>query len=197
MMLPIILEITMSLNMENKRRIDGFLTALIEVSENDAADIVVLRNNPEVNRFLSSQTTITIAQQEAWIAQNKVKEDNIYFKIFDTKNANFRGTIALYSIEKGKAEFGRFIATNAIAAIEAEYLLLKYGFEILGLKEIYCCTVKENKKVWQQHLKFGFTTIGEDYDERIEAERVIQSLQNTDFQVFDYEKILSTIKKFL
>lgn len=185
----------MNLKMEN-RQINGILTALIEIAEQDAADIINLRNNPEINRFLSSQNTTTLEQQIAWIKQNRIKEDNIYFKIIDLKTNTFKGTISLYDIKDGKAEFGRFIATHPIAAIEAEYLLLKFAFEHFGLNEVYCCTVKDNTKVWNQHTKFGFHIIGEDFDERIQSTRVIQNLQNNDYQSFDYENILKTIKRF-
>jgi RimJ/RimL family protein N-acetyltransferase len=195
MMPQIILEILTSLKMEN-RYINGILTAIVEITEQDAADIIQLRNNPEINRFLSSQTTTTLEQQMAWIKQNRAKKDNIYFKIIDLKTKAFKGTISLYSIENDKAEFGRFIATNPIAAIESEFLLLKYGFEHLGLNEIYCCTVKENTKVWNQHTKFGFKIVGEDFDSRIQQTRVIQSLQKSDYQTFDYDNLLKTIKRF-
>ena len=99
-------------------------------------------------------------------------------------------------MENHGAEFGRFIATNPIAAIEAELLLLRYGFEHWSLTKIYCCTVKANTKVWQQHTKFGFRIIGEDFDERIEAERVLQEIRLEDYQLFDYSKIITTLKRF-
>jgi RimJ/RimL family protein N-acetyltransferase len=191
----IIYEILMSLGMEN-RKIVGLTTSLIEIDENDAAAIVLLRNNPTINQFLSSQKEVSEQEQTAWILQNRAKNDNVYFKIVDKKTDLFKGTIALYSIENGAAEFGRFIATNPISAIESELLLLEFGFEHLFLGKIYCCTVKENAKVWQQHTKFGFQIVGEDFDERISQIRVLQEIQNADYQSFDYSKIKETLKRF-
>jgi RimJ/RimL family protein N-acetyltransferase len=185
----------MNLNMGN-RKIEGLTTSLIEINEGDAAAIIELRNNPSINQFLSSQVSVSEEQQIAWIKQNKEKEDNIYFKIVDNKTNDFKGTISLYSLENHGAEFGRFIATNPIAAIEAELLLLRYGFEHWGLTKIYCCTVKANTKVWQQHTKFGFRIIGEDFDVRIQAKRVLQEIGLEDYQLFDYSKIITTLKRF-
>lgn len=179
------------------RKIEGLTTTLIEINEGDAKAIIELRNNPTINQFLSSQAIVSEQQQIAWITQNREKEDNIYFKIIDNKNNNFKGTISLYSLENGGAEFGRFIATNSVAAIEGELLLLRYGFEHWGLKRIYCCTVETNTKVWQQHTKFGFQIVGEDFDERIQAARVLQEIQLVDYQNFDYSKIITTLKRFV
>ncbi|MCS7210752.1 MAG: GNAT family N-acetyltransferase, partial [Chloroherpetonaceae bacterium] len=102
------------------RCIEGLKTNLVEVTEMDAEDIARLRSNPEINRFLSSQKPISVEEQVEWIRQNRKRGDNFYFKITDKQGA-FKGTISLYNIKNHEAEFGRFIATNPINAVEAEF----------------------------------------------------------------------------
>ena len=78
---------------------------------------------------------------------------------------------SLYTISGTAAgEFGRYIATNPVNAIEAEYLLLKICFEQLGLNAVYCQTNFENKAVWGQHLKLGFKEKG---TKDVTVERVV------------------------
>lgn len=182
--------------MEKPAQIEGIKMKLVTISEPDAQDMVDLRNNPAYNKFLSNANqVITPDHQLNWMRNVMDRQDCIDFKVV-TKNGNtFCGTIALYDIEDGQAEFGRYMATNAVAAIESEYLILKFGFETLGLDRIYCNTVKDNTKVWQQHTKYGFRKTGEDFDSRINMERVCQEITQEEFRQFDYSSLLSIVER--
>ena len=177
----------------------GIKTILTELSEEDAVNVVNLRNDPAHNKFLF-QTPITVDDQVNWIKKNRDAEDAKNFKITNLDN-EFKGTISIYNIRDGKGEFGRYIATNPVNAIEAEYLLLKLCFEQLGMKAVYCQTNAENKAVWSQHLKLGFkekerkdVTVGSMGDIKVQA--VIQEITAEEFRNFDYGKIIKLIKFF-
>ena len=177
----------------------GIKTILTELSEEDAENVVNLRNDPAHNKFLF-QTPITVNDQVNWIRKNRDAEDAKNFKITNLDN-EFKGTISIYNIREGKGEFGRYIATNPVNAIEAEYLLLKVCFEQLGMKAVYCQTNAENKAVWSQHLKLGFkekerkdVTVGSTGDIKVQA--VIQEITAGEFRNFDYGKIIKLIKFF-
>jgi len=177
----------------------GIKTILRELSEEDAEDVVKLRNDPANNKFLF-QKPITVDDQVSWIRKNKKTEDAKNFKITNLDN-EFKGTISIYNIGNKQGEFGRYIATNPVNAIEAEYLLLKVCFEQLGLNAVYCQTNFENKAVWSQHLKLGFkekgkkdVTVGTSGDITVQA--VVQEITAEEFRNFNYDKIIKLIKFF-
>jgi|SRR5450432_1271501 RimJ/RimL family protein N-acetyltransferase len=179
--------------------IRGIKTILEEITEADAADIAKLRNDPANNKFLF-QNEISIVDQVSWINKNRNRTDVKNFKVTNTGN-EFKGTISIYNILDKKGEFGRYIVTNPINAIEAEYLLLKICFEMLGLNTVYCQTNYENKAVWGQHVKLGFretatkeVSVGSHANILVKA--VIQEITAEEFRTFNYDKVLKLIKYF-
>ena len=179
--------------------IKGIKTVLSEISEGDAEDIIALRNDPAHNKYLY-QKPITLEGQKEWIRKNKNAANAKNFKITNM-NGDFKGTISIYNIEDGKGEFGRYIVTNPVHAIEAEYLLLKVCFEELGMKSVFCQTNLENKAVWGQHVKLGFceterkeVMVGSNGDVAVTA--VVQVITDEEFRNFDYGKIIKLIQFF-
>jgi RimJ/RimL family protein N-acetyltransferase len=180
---------------ENILTISGVKTVLKAVEFLDANAICELRNNEANNKFLSSQRRINVKQQEYWLKVYYSQKDGEYFMIrnLDSKTV---GTISLYNVVEDSAEFGRYICNNPINAIESEYLLLKYGFESLNLSRIYCKTVMANSKVWNQHIKFGFNSCGEELDSRINQRVIIQEISKKEFKAFDYSWIHKLLIRF-
>lgn len=179
-------------------KVKGVCTQLEEVSLNYIADIVHLRNDSKYNKYLF-QSELTVENQLKWIENNKRKGDNFNFVILD-KNDSFKGTISIYDIQNNRGEFGRFIATNSINAVEAEYLLLKFSFENLKLESVFCQTNIDNSSVWQMHSKLGFSTlknietfVGDNHQTKVEA--VLQEISIDQFQNFDYQPIFNLINK--
>lgn len=181
--------------------LEGINTSLVSISETDASDFVNLRNNPAYNKFLSNRNQeIKVEDQISWM---KNLTNNFDFKIVQKRDASFSGSIALYDILKlpdseiYQAEFGRYIATNALSAVESELLILNFGFDVLNLDRIYCNTVKKNEKVWRQHTKLGFKIIGEDFDPRINEVRVMQDISKEEYLKYDYTKVKDLINRFV
>lgn len=180
--------------------LEGNKIKLVTMTVNDAQNFVTLRNNPNYNQFLSNRNQlITLESHLNWMKNLKNQFD---FKIILKDDSSFAGGIALYDIEKllesgiYQAEFGRYIATDSISAVESELMILKFGFDVLNLNRIYCNTVKKNEKVWKQHLKFGFKFIGEDFDHRINETRVMQEINYEEFKKFNYSSIEKILSKF-
>jgi RimJ/RimL family protein N-acetyltransferase len=179
--------------------IAGIKTILTELAEKDAPDVIKLRNDPANNRFLF-QKPITVDQQIDWIKKNKGSETAKNFKVTDMAG-EFKGTISVYNIEEGRGEFGRYIVTNPVHAIEAEYLLLKVCFEQLGMKAVYCQTNLLNKSVWGQHTKLGFRHLGNKEvivgtTGEVSVTAVVQEITDEEYRKFNYEKIIKLIKMF-
>ncbi len=173
----------------------GNKTLLFRVKEEDANDIIKLRNNPLISKYLSGDKEITLEDQINWIRNNNTILNDYYWKICNTNN-EFCGTISLYNNNDGKAEFGRYICNHPIQAVEAELLVIRFAFQVCSLDEIFCRTVIENVKVWKQHYSFGFKDAGQ---ENFRAKNFILKLQvltREIFNQFDYSKIDKLIARF-
>lgn len=175
--------------------IHGHVTDLKKVSIDDAPDIINLRNNPQINRYLSSTAEITLDQQVGWMKNNAQKEDNYYWKIV-SKDEKTVGTISLYEIKNGRAEFGRYICLNPINAIESEYMLLQFAFNEAGLEQVYCRTVVENTKVWKQHTRFGFEDTGIENNKELNQVLKVQQITRQQFNNYDYSALINIFKRF-
>ena len=176
--------------------IEGYSTILESVSLEDAQLICELRNQPHINQYLSSTEPLTLESQRAWQTVNGNKTDGLYLKIIDKKTNNFCGTISIYQIsDEGCGEFGRYICTKALQAIEAELLLIKLAFEIMRLRLVYCRTAELNIKVWKQHYEYGFEDDGFEVlkDNGLNLKKQILTLDK--YKSFNYSKIETVIKR--
>ena len=118
----------------------------IELS--DAALIVELRGDPERTRFLHP-ILLTIPAQQAYLERYFESPGDYYFVIERREDAASEGLIALYNIDAQTraAEVGRWILRpGSPAAVETILLAYRVAFEILGVDEVYCRTLTENKR---------------------------------------------------
>lgn len=179
-------------------RLIGEATILRQVNLEDALFISQLRSDPKVYEFLSSSSPVTLEQQQQWLKKYFDSKDGFYFIIENPLFKKGVGTISIYDLNilKREAEFGRYISVNSINAIEAEYLLLQFCFNVMHLDSVYCRTADENIKVWKQHLSFGFKDVGfENFQEKnLLLKR--QAITRSEFLEFDYSKIISLVSRF-
>jgi RimJ/RimL family protein N-acetyltransferase len=177
--------------------INGLKTKLRPIELNDSKFVCELRNDNNNNKFLSSTRQISIEDQINWLNNFYHNTNDFYFIIENKKHEN-KGTISLYNIRNNTAEFGRYICNSTQQAIEAEYLLLKFAFEVLNLNTVYCKTLVDNEKIWKQHYKYGFKSISEEYDSTLKQILIVQEITKNDFINFSYnwiEALLNKIKE--
>jgi RimJ/RimL family protein N-acetyltransferase len=178
--------------------IEGHITLLQSMTLDDAESITTLRNQPYINQYLSSSNVISVEEQRNWMIDNAAKHDGLYLKIIDRKTNDFCGTISIYQINNDRScEFGRYICTKSIQAIESELLLIRFVFEVMGLNSIYCRTAELNTKVWKQHYEFGFTDNGTELLTEKQLYLKKQKLTLDSYRKFDYSKIEKLINRFV
>lgn len=179
-------------------KINGQITSLRSVSIIDSEFIASLRSDPRVYEYLSSNEAVTNEKQLAWLEEFIKNKKDYYFVIENLKTLKKTGTISVYNLnrEKGEAEFGRFIAVDSISAIESEWLILKFVFEVLSLDSLYCRTADLNTKVWKQHYSFGFEDDGYEnlVSKNLQLKR--QIITRVRYEKFNYSKIKSLIERF-
>jgi len=144
---------------------EGFGHRLRPVERRDAADIFKLRTDPELGRFLNP-TTGGVEDQERWIEAQRARAGDYYF-VIETLGGRWEGVVSLYGIDDTSGEWGRWILRRgSLAAPASVLLLLRFGFDELGLERIYCRTFAENVVVVSFHDSCAYTNRCGYIDER-------------------------------
>jgi len=136
---------------------EGYLVKLRPVEISDAENILKIRSNKKLTRYLNSTSPI-LSDQIKYIENYFLKKGDYYFVIEDIFSSKFVGALAIYNFDhlNKSAEFGRWIIEPGnISATESAYLAYSLAFENFPIKYIYCRTVEENKSVISFHNSFG------------------------------------------
>ena len=118
--------------------------------------IVDLRNDPRLNEFIHHDP-LNVEAQERFLDAELDRRDGFNFAIL--VDGCFAGTTALMNVRSGTAEYGRFVMSEGPLrrfAPAATLGCLSFGFEILGLEEVYCRIIRENQRVRQFHERMGW-----------------------------------------
>lgn len=137
--------------------IEGYAFRLRPITDEDAAFVVELRNNQDLNRYLHSSAN-RVEDQLSWLARYYESEDSYYFIVERSVNGTSEGTIGLCDVDgvTGIGEWGRWILRpGSLAAVESAYLIYRIAFERLGLRNVYSRTVLDNEKVVSFHNSCG------------------------------------------
>lgn len=138
---------------------EGYAFRLRPITDNDAAFVVELRSNPELNRFLHD-SSIRVEDQLAWLARYYEREGDYYFVIERRDSGVSEGLISIYDVDTVALSgyWGRWILSHSsLAAVESVWLIFCIGFELLKLNCVYSRTVAKNEKVVSFHDSCGIT----------------------------------------
>ena len=144
--------------MRHTLAVDGFGVRLRPVTVADAAYIVQLRRQPRVLGTVGD-TSPDVRAQEQWINRYLDRDGDYYFIV------EVVGTIGVYGIANGSAEWGRWIIEEAVpAALPSAILIHDLAFGPLGLPELRGKVVPTNKRVISFHRRFGAEDAGIEKD---------------------------------
>jgi len=145
--------------MKHKCTLDGYCYRLRPVKLSDAEFIVKTRLEDAERNIYIHKISPDVSLQEEWI-RNYLERDGEYYFIVENRFSNEpEGLIAFYNVEGNKAEWGRWvIKKGSFAAAESVKLLYKIAFEQVGLDELYCDTIEDNKAVVSFHTSIGEKT---------------------------------------
>lgn len=123
------------------------------VEERDAAPILALRLDPDLARFIG-ETSPDEAQQRRWIAEQRRRAGDYYCACW--VGETFVGTVGLYDVSEGHAEWGRWmLRPGTLAATTSALAIYDLAFERLGLERVHCKTIADNQKVVRFHDSCG------------------------------------------
>jgi UDP-4-amino-4,6-dideoxy-N-acetyl-beta-L-altrosamine N-acetyltransferase len=146
--------------------IEGERVLLRRMCREDAADVVRMRAEPEVQTQLFSERPPTIEEHLRWLADMEARGDRHEFMIVERASGQSVGTIGLSRIDlvNRRAEYGVLIgepgARGKGLAAEASRLLLAYAFETLGLRRVYLHVLARNADALRLYRRVGFQPEG-------------------------------------
>jgi ribosomal-protein-alanine N-acetyltransferase len=137
--------------------------------DSDATQILALRSNPEVNKYLGRSNDITIDEARSFIKKIEgivSRGEGFYWAITLKDDSNLIGTICYWNLEPvdKKAEIGYELYPDQQGKglmQEALSAVLKYGFETVGFEAIAACPVGENESSIKLLIKSGFYLAGQ------------------------------------
>ena len=126
----------------------------------DAAFIVALRTDPLLSRFVH-EISPRVEDQVEWLKGYFKRAGDYYFTIEDVESLDPHGTIGLYNVGSGSAEWGRWIVKRgSMAALESAWLIGEAAFTNLKLAELRSHTLSENRATISFHDSFGASRAG-------------------------------------
>lgn len=184
--------------------IRGKICNLKSIKITDAKEILSWRTSKNVQKNFPSKVSKNLSKHLAWIKGIIKSKEHKYF-IIKKKNDKSIGLCFLSNINyiNRNAEFGYYLSNKKYYgqgfSIEAEYMIINYGFEILGLNKIYCENLENNKNIINVHKKFGFKLDGIKREEIFKNKKYLDiylmSLLRKDYN--KYKKKISEIFNIL
>ncbi|MFV8467271.1 GNAT family N-acetyltransferase [Flavobacterium sp. LB1P62] len=136
---------------------------LRKLSKNDSEEILQLRSNTEINKFLDRKPSKTLEDALNFIKSIIEDESNelFYWTITKTGEDKLIGTICLFDFlgDLKKCEIGYELLTEYNCQgimIEAAKKVIGYAIETLGLKTIDAITHKHNQSSTRLLQKLNF-----------------------------------------
>lgn len=127
----------------------------------DADKMLEWMHDPYVVDKLRTDFSVKTREDCIEFIENCIDKENINLAISDEEGV-YLGTISLRHITGDSAEFAITIGREAMGkgiAIKAMRMILKKGFEEMGLKYIYWCVAKDNTRALRFYDKNGFERI--------------------------------------
>lgn len=156
------------------------------VTIEDAVFVHTLRTDPVKAKYLG-QVPPGIDAQVAWLKLYKQREalkQDFYF-VIHLKEGVPIGLIRLYDLKANSFCWGSWVISDQApiyVGIESVMAIYEFGFEHLGFLNAHLDVMKENRKVYDFHIRFGARLVGED--------------DSKYYLTITKEEFLSTIKKY-
>lgn len=126
-------------------------------------DMVEMMNDEEIQTMLSTKKrTFTREMEIDWV--NSHQEDST-FSVYDIETLEYIGNCGFNEIKENKGEIGLTIRKKMQGKHYAKDIingLIQYGFNTLGLDEIYSIVFSDNEKSMNCMIELGFEEYNRD-----------------------------------
>jgi RimJ/RimL family protein N-acetyltransferase len=152
--------------------LEGSRIALRLLEQADLPLTLSWRNQDQIRKWFLNPTVITMDGHSTWFERYQELDNDFIFIILAKELENLPvGQISLYRInwDTKTAEFGRLMIGASRArgkglAKEATHLLLNYGFNVMGLKEIILEVKQDNEAAIAIYRTTGFRETSREND---------------------------------
>ena len=124
---------------------------------NNVDDMVEMMNNDNITSMLSTKKRVITREMEVeWI--NNHQDDN-NFSVYDCETLEYIGNCGFNEIENNRGEIGLTIREAMQGKHYAKDIingLIDYGFNVLGLDEIYSIVFSDNVRSINCMVQLGF-----------------------------------------
>ena len=146
--------------------INGEKVRLRPITENDTADIVRWRNDPQVQQFFIFREPFTYEMHENWLRSKVATGKVIQYMIEDKSNGQSVGSVYFRDIDpvNESAEYGIFIGEASARGrgfgSETAKLFSDFGLEVLNFHRISLRLLGGNDVARRSYEKAGFKLEG-------------------------------------
>ncbi|MBE6160322.1 MAG: GNAT family N-acetyltransferase [Lactobacillales bacterium] len=131
----------------------------VEVNENLIDDYLLMVNNEEIQKQISTKRRIYTYEDELnWVKQKK-EENAVIFSMIERQSGKFIGNVEFMEINNGEAEIGITITPfyqNKHYGTEAMKTIIDYGFNVMNLEKINLVVFSNNKRAIHCYKNLGF-----------------------------------------
>jgi RimJ/RimL family protein N-acetyltransferase len=146
--------------------LSGKLVDLAPPEAEDAEALARWLNDPEVWQPFARLWPTNVEAERQWIAGQLARRDELNFLVFERASGKPAGLIGLRSLDAANAtgRLGLLIGEAAVRGrglgTEAVTLLLRYGFDYLGLRRVNLAVLADNAAALALYEKLGFAREG-------------------------------------
>lgn len=162
----------------------------------DAKYMLEWMHDPNVVQWLQTKfINKSLEDCQNFISNSWNDKTNLHLAITNDKD-EYLGTVSLKNIDinKGCAEFAITVRKSAMGtgcAAEGMRKIIRKGFEEFGLKNIYWCVARENKRAISFYLKNGYKEVATPKIEEITQYTVAEIEKYLWFQITNDSKQIS------
>ncbi len=134
-----------------------------EVSEADAETVRLMRNHPETRKYMYTDHCISPEEHRKWLDGLRENQSIRVFVIYRDSQPIGVATYDQISKRNLTAYGGLYLdpeTRGSSVYVLAQYALLQYAFEVMGLEKMNCETLETNLHLVKLLKRFGFEEEG-------------------------------------
>ena len=142
-----------------------------ELTEEESELVRNMRNADDVRLKMYNQEEISSESHRKWMQTLKTRRDCRYFLVL--ADGKVTGVVDFTSISADECEWGYYLGEkylNSGYGLLLEYYVIKYAFEVLRVKKLFCAVLDSNRNVYDTHVKFFAFTPDEKYSSQKERD---------------------------
>lgn len=139
------------------------IVPLIELDERNQMEVLKIRNEESVRKWMYTEHIIEKNEHLNWISRLKHDATQIVFVVLNDKNMPL-GAVSVNAIDHvhKKADWAYYLTENARGGLGAalEYETIDFVFNRLNMEKLNCEVIEGNQVVVKLHKKFFFQEEG-------------------------------------